>query len=211
MNQFEYYQTHGFTGALQDMEKQFYDLGGPVLFNADYSKLIRPDGVEVSYGGGTTIVGITGTIAQFNTAVTDADLAILGANSFADTQQSRAMLIDSALVAVDKGNSGTTTQTLDYTAGSVQQITATGNFTIATSNWPPTGNWGVIQLELVNGGAFTITWPTINWIKPDGTTTTSFSTWLAAATGRTALQTSGIDKIKLESKDAGVTLYGRFA
>lgn len=34
----------------------------------------------------STIVGITGTIAQFNTAVTDADLAVLGANTFTGIQ-----------------------------------------------------------------------------------------------------------------------------
>lgn len=133
------------------------------------------------------------------------------ANDFNDTAQSRAMLKDCGYTFVDKGNSGTSTQTLDYTAGSHQKITATGNHTIATSNWPPTGNLGVILLELVNGGAYTITWPTVNWVKPDGTTTTTFSTWIAAVTGRTALQSSGTDFIRLISSDAGTTIRGGFA
>lgn len=38
-------------------------------------------------GDQTSIVGITGTIAQFNTAVTDADLATLAANTFTGDQQ----------------------------------------------------------------------------------------------------------------------------
>ncbi len=124
---------------------------------------------------------------------------------------SQALLKDTGLVFLDKGNSGTSTQTLDYTAGSHQKITATGNHTIATSNWPPTGNLGVIILEAANFGAYTVTWPTINWVKPDGTTTTSVSTWLAAITGRTAFQSSGTDFIKLWTRDAGTTIYGGFA
>lgn len=165
-------------------------------------------------GDQTSIVGITGTIAQFNTAVTDADLATLAGNTFTGAQvysdqvHSRAMLQDCGLVFLDKGNSGTSTQTLDFTAGSHQKITATGNHTIATSNWPPTGNLGDMLLELTNGGAYTITWPTINWRKPDGTFTTSISTYLAANTGRVALQSSGTDFIVLWSRDAGTTIYG---
>ena len=151
------------------------------------------------------------------TGTGDLAMATLASNTFtaaqiySDQQTSRAMLIDCGLTVLDKGNSSTTTQTLDYTAGSVQKITATGNFTIATSNWPPTGNWGVIQLEAVNFGAFTVTWPAISWILPSGALTSSISTYLAAVTGRTAFQTSGLDKIKLESSDAGTTIYGRFA
>jgi len=134
---------------------------------------------------------------------------ISGTQVMSDAQVTRAMLIDCGFTYLDKGNSSTTTQTLDYTAGSHQKITATGNHTIATSNWPPSGNLGELLLELANGGAYTITWPTINWIKPDGTTTTSISTYLAANTGRTALQTSGTDFILLWSRDAGTTIYGK--
>jgi hypothetical protein len=145
----------------------------------------------------------------------DAEKAKLTTNTFtgaqilSDQQVSRAMLIDAGYTFLDKGNSGTSTQTLDYTGGSHQKITATGNHTIAASNWPPTGNLGEVLLELVNGGAFTITWPTINWIKPDGTVTTSISTYLAANTGRTALQSSGTDFIFIWSRDAGTTIYGK--
>lgn len=162
-------------------------------------------GSAVNFAAGTKHIWIDVTTGYLAT------LAKLAANSFADTQQSRAMFLDCGLVDIDKGNSGTSTQTLDYTAGHVQKVTATGNHTIATSNWPPTGNRGIMILKLVNGGAYTITWPTINWEKPDGTTTTTFSTWLAAVNGRTALQTSGIDEFKLWTDDGGTTIYGKFA
>ena len=169
---------------------------------------------HVTSTGNAAVLG-SFTVAQLNTAVSDADVAILGANIFtaaqvySDQQHTRAMLIDCGLTFLDKGNSSTTTQTLDYTAGSHQKITATGAFTIATSNWPPTVNLGELLLELTNGGSQTITWPTIYWIKPDGTTTTSISTYLAANTGRIALQSSGTDFIILWSRDAGTTIYGR--
>jgi hypothetical protein len=182
--------------------------------------------------GGTTViddsraanvVSITGlttplSVAQGGTGASTlagANVATLATNTFtgtqiySDQQHTRAMLIDCGLTFVDKGNSSTTTQTLDYTAGSHQKITATGAFTIAVSNFPPSGNLGELLLELVNGGSQTITWPTIYWIKPDGTTTTSISTYLAANTGRIALQSSGTDFIILWSRDAGTTIYGR--
>lgn len=129
--------------------------------------------------------------------------------AFSDMQVSRAMLIDCGMTAAAKGNSGTATQTYDYTAGSVQSSTATGNHTIATSNWPPTGNFGAMLIMLTNGGAFTVTWPTVNWVKPDGTTTTSIATYLAANTGRTALQSAGLDQVLLWSTDGGTTIYGK--
>jgi hypothetical protein len=172
------------------------------------------DGGVASFNTRTGAVTLTSgdvTTALTYTPATTAGNTFTGAQVLSDQQVSRAMLIDQGYVFVDKGNSGTSTQTLDYTAGSHQKITATGNHTIATSNWPPSGNTGVILLELVNGGAFTITWPTINWVKPDGTLTTSFSTWIASVNGRTALQTSGTDFIRLISRDGGTTIYGGFA
>jgi hypothetical protein len=112
---------------------------------------------------------------------------------------------------VDKGNSGTSAQTLDYSAGNVQRVAATGNHTISISNWPASGKLGVMLLWLENGGSYTVTLPSANYEKPDGTTTTSVSTWLAAMTGgRSALQSSGIDKIVYLTTDGGSNVYARF-
>ena len=118
-------------------------------------------------------------------------------------------LTGEAMTTVAKGNSGTTTQTYDYSAGTLQTSTATGNHSIAFSNWPSSGKLGVLQIILTNGGAYTITWPTINWIKPDGTTTTSITTYLSALSGRTALQSSGTDQFLFWTVDAGTTVYGK--
>jgi Repeat of unknown function (DUF5907) len=49
-------------------------------------------------GDQTSIVGITGTIAQFNTAVTDADLAVLAANTFTGAQTAPSFIPNSATV-----------------------------------------------------------------------------------------------------------------
>jgi len=189
-------------------------------------------GQVTSYASTTLVVNVTviggiGTLADWNIYLSGpqgatgatGDVSLNGvqtltnktltAPTLADSQLIRAMLIDCGMTVVDKGNSGTSTQTYDYTAGSVQTSTATGNHTIAFSNFPPTGNLGQILILLTNGGAYTLTWPTVNWIKPDGTTTTSISTYLAALTGRTALQSSGVDQILLWSRDAGTTIYGK--
>lgn len=104
------------------------------------------------------------------------------------------------------GNSGTTTQDLTYTLGGVHRIKATGNFTITTSAWPVTGNLGELLLQLVaDGTGRTITWPTINWVKADGSFTTTF------ASNGVTLQTANdtIDFVFLWSFDAGTTIYGK--
>ncbi len=169
----------------------------------------NPAGLKYPTADGTSGQAITTNAAgvlSFSSVLTSPFTANVSA---ADYQLSRAMLIDCGNTSVAKGNSGTSTQTYDYTAGSVQTSTATGNHTLATSNWPPTGNLGVILILLTNGGAYTLTMPTINWIQPSGVVTTSFSTYLASLTGRSALQSSGTDQILWWSLDAGTTIYGK--
>lgn len=157
------------------------------------------------------VLGDIDDVGNSTTLTIDDDntqIKISGSLNIQDNIIKTASFKDCGYTFLDKGNSGTDTQTFDYTAGSHQKITATGNFTIALSNFPPTGNLGEMLIELVNGGSAVVTFPSILWIKPDGTTTTSISTYLAANTGRTALQTSGVDFILLWSRDAS-TYYGR--
>jgi len=126
---------------------------------------------------------------------------VLGANvSGQDFNLTRVDLQDFGYVYFNSG----TTNALDYVNGSHQRWSPnTGAQTLSVTNWPPSGNLGELLIEGVNLGAATITWPTINWIKSDGTTTTTFS-----ANGVT-LQASGIDWVLLWTRDAGTTIYGK--
>jgi hypothetical protein len=126
------------------------------------------------------------------------------AQVFNDQVLSRGMTKDMGIVFLDKGNSGTSAQTIDYTAGSHQKITVTGAHTLnAVTNWPPTGNLGEVLLELTNGASSVVTWPTINWVKSNGSTTTTFSS------NGVTLQASGTDFILLWTRNEGTTVYGK--
>lgn len=142
------------------------------------------------------------------------DSVTLNANSFAGTQTGNDnkllqwKLQDTSLVVVDAGTVGPGTVTLDYTAGSSRRVQVGGAITLAFTNFAPTGNQSTVFLELVNGGAATVTWPTVNWVKKDGTFTTTISTYLSDF-GRAALQSSGTDFFVFWTRDGGTTVYGK--
>jgi len=131
--------------------------------------------------------------------------ASTGANTFSgnqtlgDNQLIQAMIKDSGYTYYDS----TTTSALNYVNGSHQRWAPSGTVTLSISNWATTGNLAEILIEGVNLGAATITWPAINWIKSDGTTTTTFSS------NGVTLQSSGTDFIFLWTRDAGTTIYGK--
>jgi len=121
-------------------------------------------------GDQTTIVGITGTIAQFNTAVTDADLATI-----AGTETLTAKTLTSPIV-----NGGTfhnlgqveydvnvvaatgSTETLDLSLASVHDCTMDAGCTFTFSNPAPTTEASVFVLIL--RGAFTPVFPaSVDW------------------------------------------------
>lgn len=126
---------------------------------------------------------------------------LFGANvNGQDFNLTRVDLQDYGYVYYDSG----TTNALDYVNGSHQRwAPAVGAQTLSISNWPPSGNLGQLLIEGVNLGASTITWPTINWVKSDGTTTTTFSS------NGVTLQSSGTDWVLLWTRDAGTTVYGK--
>lgn len=138
-----------------------------------------------------TVVGTSDAQTLTNKTLTDPTLA--------DSALIRAMIKDSGYVYYNSN----TTNSLDYTNGSHQRWAPSGTVTLSISNWPPSGNLGELLIEGVNLGAATITWPTINWIKSDGTTTTTFSS------NGVTLQSSGIDWVVLWTRDAGTTIYGK--
>lgn len=113
-----------------------------------------------------------------------------------------------AFTQLDKGTVGTGTVTFNVQAAFEQRLQVSGALTLAFSNWPAAGTDISVKLKLVNAGSAVVTLPTINWIKPDGTVTTSFSTYLSSIS-RPALQTAGTDFALVWSDDAGATLYGK--
>ena len=161
---------------------------------------------NLGLGTAATMTGPSGTIvgttdSQTLTNKTLGSGTVFGANvNGQDYNLSRVDLQDYGYVYFNSG----TTNALDYTNGSHQRWAPnTGAQTLSITNWPPTGNLGELLIEGVNLGAATITWPTINWIKSDGTTTTTFSS------NGVTLQSSGIDWVVLWTRDAGTTIYGK--
>lgn len=84
------------------------------------------------------------------------------------------------------------TKTINLASGLQSTFTVGGSFTLAFSN-PPAAFYKV-TLVITNGGAGTITWPTVTWLNDGGVAPTLIS--------------SGVDIVTLFSPDAGVTLYG---
>ena len=123
----------------------------------------------------------------------------LPATVMGDAALDRAMLKGCGFAYYNSGS----TSSLDYTNGSHQRWAPSGSATLTVTNWPPSGNLGELLIEGINLGAATITWPTVNWVLSDGTTSTTF------ADTEVELQASGTDWILLWTRDAGTTVYGK--
>lgn len=113
-----------------------------------------------------------------------------------DNLVTRPKFKDYALVAVLKGNVSTTT-TLDLVEGNYFQVTAAGSTTFVFANPPVSaangGAAGGFVLELTNGGAATVTWPSATkW--PGGTAPT--------------LTASGTDVLVFVTDDGGTIWRG---
>ncbi len=118
-------------------------------------------------------------------------------------------LITVARLAVSFGsqvNDGTATGgtvTIHAAAGYSHKLTVGGVFTLAFADWAPAGNLSSVEVQLINGGAFGFTFPTVNWYLGDGTVSSLFSDM-----GIT-LQSIGTNVLLVWTTDGGTTLYGR--
>ncbi len=188
-----------------------------VVWNATsgaHTLTLKPSstGVAVTQGS-KAIVFCDGSVA-YKIIETGGTPATTGSNSFtgdqtgADNKLIQWQVKDVGYTQKAHGNIGTGTEDFAFSDGNYHTVTCTGAFAITTSAWPPTTNLGWMTLKITNGGSATITWPTINWVKPDGSTTTNFATYLAAA-GYTGLQNTGVNFVVLWSDDAGTTIYGK--
>lgn len=112
-------------------------------------------------GDQTSIVGITGTTAQFNTALSDGDFATLaGSETLANKTLTNPTVNNYTEGVVAIGNSGTS-QTLDITSGTFQTVTLTGNctFTMPTA----TAGKSFILKVLTGAGSYTAAFTGVKW------------------------------------------------
>lgn len=137
-----------------------------------------------------------GTETFTNKTLTGAILS--GTTTGSDGLLTRVMMQDTGWDWYDNS----TSFSFDYVNGSVQYSAPTGSVTLSISNWPPSGALGELLIEGSNLVGATINWGTVNWIKTDGTYTTTF-----ADLGLTL--TSGISWVYLWTRDAGTTVYGK--
>lgn len=152
--------------------------------------------LKLTTGGSWLVNGTAGTAGQVLT--TDSS----GVPNWADL----------SAAFVDKGSiAGGTAQTFDFAADGKAQgstITSSGATTITISGMG-TSNYCELLIRATNWGLATISFATtINWKLPDGTTTTSISTYMTAI-GRTTLLSAGVDFIYLWSVDSNI--YGKLA
>jgi len=103
---------------------------------------------------------------------------------------------------LDHGSADGGTITFDVAARSKHRLQVAGDLTLALANWPAAGTYGEVEIELVDGGGATLTWPTVHWVVGDGSTSTAF-----ADMGVT-LQAAGTNHVFLWSTDGGATVHG---
>lgn len=127
--------------------------GGAAGFmtGADKTKLDAVSGTNT--GDQTSIVGITGTLAQFNAAVTDADLA--------------------SLSGVESLTNKTITDTVFALTGTTPAFTATNGamqtWTLTAASTPTNAlTSGQSIILVITPGAFAVTWPSVTWTKQGG-------------------------------------------
>jgi len=93
----------------------------------------------------------------------------------------------------------------------VNSATFTGGAATWTFSGFVAGAYGEIEFFLTNAGLATHAFPAaVHWVNPDGTTTTSFTTYIGnQRTGATNFQTSGTDFAIFWSIDGGTTIFAR--
>lgn len=141
---------------------------------------------SVSLGNNT----VSGTIAQFNTALTDGDFATINGTETLSNKTINGLVLNDGYTEEVFAVTGTT-PALSPTNGSIQTWTLTGNST------PTAGTWAAgqsITLMVDDGTAYTITW------------TSLAVTWKTDGGSAPTLNTTGFTAIALWK--VGTTIYG---
>ncbi|GAI88631.1 unnamed protein product, partial [marine sediment metagenome] len=135
---------------------------------------------HITSTGNAAILGAF-TIAQLNTAISDATAAILGANTFTGTQNfadntaQRLNLLDYGEVTNALGDMGGGTDDIDLTLGnSVSATVSTSESTLTFSNPTASDEGCGFTLVLTNGAAQTLNWPaSVDWAGGSAPTLTA--------------------------------------
>src|SRR5262245_35184303 len=108
------------------------------------------------------------------------------------------------ITQVDKGTVISGTVNFTVSESEKQKVTVGAALTVSFSGWPASGNYAETEIEMVNGGAFAVTWPAaIRWLLGDGTFSNTFT-----AMG-VVLQGSGTNHILVWSTTGGSVIWGR--
>lgn len=114
---------------------------------------------------------------------------------------------------VDKGSVAFGTVRFNLTEGNVQRLQVSGPVKLELTGFPPNGVFGDILIELVNGGSYTVTMPSVNWMKPsNGEAAASFTEYLLDI-GRDngVLKSVGSDFLYFKTTNGGVSVYGKLS
>ncbi len=160
-----------------------------------------------------------------NTADTDKPVSVAQAAADAATLTAA---VTAAIVAITSGNhqySGAQSFTqvnvgilntvnvtiLDVGSGNQQKFTVAANTGFDFMNWAASGKYSDCLIEIVNGGAFTLTFPTVNWELPNQAGYISSISAYLTAIGRSpaTLKTTGSDFVYFWTTDGGVTVYAK--
>ncbi len=101
-----------------------------------------------------------------------------------------------------KGTVSSGTVTFNLADGNKQSVSVAGNQNWAFTGWPASGTFGELEIFATNAGLATISFPTIQWLIGDGTTSTNYT--LMGVT----MQPSGLNHFLFWSIDGGSTIYG---
>jgi len=91
------------------------------------------------------------------------------------------------------------TATCNLATAGVFRINANGNLTVVFSNFPSTAKAAFWQVEIKNGGSYTVTWP--GGVKWDG----------GGAANVAPLLSTNTTLLNFYTRDGGTTIYGGYA
>jgi len=210
--------TTNFAALTVAADRHFFTQFDGVLTMTHGGSLVLPGAANITTAAGDVAEWIStaaNTVRCVNYTKADGTAVVLGFNLVDDTTPQLGGNLDFVgydlnnigaedFDTTDKGSLSTST-TVTVADDTKQKFTVTGAFTLTITFGASSGHYQEVELEVVNGAAYVITWPTINWYKSDGTTSTTIGDLTAQ------LQASGTNVAIVWTRDGGTTKYGVLA